>query len=295
MKLQGEIMALLAALFWAIGVILFKKSGERMSPVSLNLFKNFIAIILFIPSILIFRESFIPDQPVSSWLWLGLSGFLGITLADTMFFFCLNKLGASLVAVVDTSYTPILLTMSYFFLGERMGLIALFGAILITIALGLGSAARPEPGRTRRDIIVGTIVGVSGMFIVVVGIVIIKDILDRSPLLWATLVRLVFATLGLIPVVFFHRERRKEFIRNLGQSQTWKIAVPAAMTGSFLAMICWVAGLKHTDVSIAGMLNQLSTIFIFILAIIWLKEPVTWKRITAIVLAFSGTMMVFLR
>jgi drug/metabolite transporter (DMT)-like permease len=294
MELLGKIMALAAAFFWAIGVILFKKSGEKMTPISLNFFKNIIAMALFIPTIFLFKESFFPHQPLVSWLWLGLSGILGITLADTMFFFSLNKLGASLVAVVDTSYTPILLTMSYIFLGERMGLMAFIGAVLITVALLVGSAAKPEPGRTRRDIIIGTIVGVTGMFTMVVGIVIIKDILNRSPLLWATSVRLFFGGLGLIPVVFLNRGRRRNFIKNLKQIQTWKIAVPAAMSGSFLAMLCWVAGLKHTNVSVAGMLNQLSTIFIFILAVIWLKEPVTRKRIAAIILAFAGAMLVFL-
>lgn len=295
MELLGKTMALAAAFFWAIGVILFKKSGEKMSPLSLNFFKNIIAMTLFVPTIFLFRDSFLPAQPLASWVWLGLSGLLGITLADTLFFISLNKLGASLVAVVDTSYTPILLTMSYFFLGERMGPMSLIGAILITIALLVGSAARPEPGRTRKDIITGTIIGVTSMFTMVVGIVIIKDILNHSPLLWATAVRLFFGTLGLLPIVFLNRIRRQKFIRNLGEAQTWKITVPAAISGSFLAMTCWVAGLKLTDVSIAGMLNQLSTIFIFILAIIWLREPVTWKRITAIVLAFSGAMLVFLR
>jgi drug/metabolite transporter (DMT)-like permease len=294
MELLGKIMALAAAFFWAIGVILFKKSGEKMTPISLNFFKNIIAMALFIPTIFLFKESFFPHQPLVSWLWLGLSGILGITLADTMFFFSLNKLGASLVAVVDTSYTPILLTMSYIFLGERMGLMAFIGAVLITVALLVGSAAKPEPGRTRRDIIIGTIVGVTGMFTMVVGIVIIKDILNRSPLLWATSVRLFFGGIGLIPIVFLNRGRRQNFIKNLKQIQTWKIAVPAAMSGSFLAMLCWVAGLKHTNVSVAGMLNQLSTIFIFILAVIWLKEPVTRKRIAAIILAFAGAMLVFL-
>jgi drug/metabolite transporter (DMT)-like permease len=295
MGLLGEILALAAAFFWAIGVILFKKSGENMAPLSLNLFKNIIAMILFIPTIFLFRETFVPDQPLTAWFWLGLSGILGITLADTLFFISLNKLGASLVAVVDTSYTPILLTMSYFFLDDRMGLMTLFGAILITIALLVGSITKLEPGKTRKDIIIGTITGITGMFTMVVGIIIIKDILNKSPLIWAAAVRTFFGILGLIPIVLLNRIRRKKFLANLTQSQTWKVAAPAALSGSFLAMICWVGGLKHTDVSIAGMLNQLSTIFIFIMAIVWLKEPITWKRMLAIGLAFSGAMLVILR
>ncbi len=291
----GEILALSAALFWAIGVILFKKSGENMSPLSLNLFKNLIAMALFIPTIPLLGESFNPGQPLSAWIMLGLSGLLGITLADTLFFISLNKLGASLVAVVDTSYTPFLLSMGYIFLGDRIGPIAFLGACLIVAGLIIGSLSKPEPGRTRKDILIGTIIGITGIFTMVVGIIIIKDILNNAPLIWASGVRLFFGFMGLIPIIFFNRTRRNRFLTNLRQPQTWKIGVPAAISGSFLAMICWVGGLKYTDVSIAGMLNQLSTIFIFVLAILFLKESVSWKRILAIFLSFLGAVLVILR
>ena len=133
------------------------------------------------------------------------------------------------------------------------------------------------------------------MFTMVVGIIIIKDVLNHSPLIWSTGVRLFFGTLGLIPIIFLNPARRRRFLNNLREPETWRIAVPASISGSFLAMTCWVGGLKHTDVSIAGMLNQLSTIFIFILAILFLKERISWKRILAIVLAFIGAILVMLR
>lgn len=295
MNLLGEILALSAAFFWAIGVILFKKSGENMAPLSLNLFKNLIAMLFFLPTIPLLGESFTPDQPLTAWIMLALSGLLGITLADTLFFISLNRLGASLVAVVDTSYTPLLLSMGYIFLGDRIGLVAFFGACLIVAGLIIGSISKPEPGRTRRDILVGSIIGVTGMFTMVVGIIIIKNVLNNAPLIWASGVRLLFGTLGLIPIIFLNSIRRKRFISNLNQAETWKIAVPAAISGSFLAMICWVGGLKYTHVSIAGMLNQLSTIFIFILAVLFLKERISWKRLLAIILAFMGAVLVILR
>jgi drug/metabolite transporter (DMT)-like permease len=40
-------------------------------------------------------------------------------------------------------------------------------------------------------------------------------------------------------------------------------------------------------------LNQLSNIFIFILAALVLKEPVTLRRLIAIILAFGGALLVF--
>jgi len=42
-------------------------------------------------------------------------------------------------------------------------------------------------------------------------------------------------------------------------------------------------------------LNQLSTIFIFVLAAVFLKEPLTPRRTVALVMAVSGAVLVTLR
>ncbi len=56
-------------------------------------------------------------------------------------------------------------------------------------------------------------------------------------------------------------------------------------------MIAWLAGMKYTMVSVAAVLNQLSTVFIFILAAIFLKEPVTLPRVSATILAVLGAIL----
>jgi drug/metabolite transporter (DMT)-like permease len=50
--------------------------------------------------------------------------------------------------------------------------------------------------------------------------------------------------------------------------------------------------MKHTDVSRAALLNQLSTIFIFVLATIFLREALTTRRVIAIILACIGALLV---
>jgi drug/metabolite transporter (DMT)-like permease len=77
----------------------------------------------------------------------------------------------------------------------------------------------------------------------------------------------------------------------LKPSPEWKIALPASIVGNYLAMLAWLAGFKYTLVSVAAILNQLSTIFTFILAAMFLKEPVTLPRLIAIVLAVSGALL----
>jgi drug/metabolite transporter (DMT)-like permease len=56
--------------------------------------------------------------------------------------------------------------------------------------------------------------------------------------------------------------------------------------------IAWMAGMKLTKASVAAPLNQLNTIFIFILAAIFLSEKVTKGKIIAVILATIGAILV---
>jgi len=58
--------------------------------------------------------------------------------------------------------------------------------------------------------------------------------------------------------------------------------------------MAWVGGMKFTEVSRASLLNQLSTIFIFILATLILKERLTLRRVGAIALGFGGAILVMM-
>jgi drug/metabolite transporter (DMT)-like permease len=53
-------------------------------------------------------------------------------------------------------------------------------------------------------------------------------------------------------------------------------------------MVLWLAGYKFTLASIAAILNETASIFILLLAALWLKEPLTRRAITGVVLTFGG-------
>ena len=61
--LLGATFALLAALVWSFAVILFKRSGEKVAPLSLNLFKNTVALTLLAISLIVMGEGFDVRKP----------------------------------------------------------------------------------------------------------------------------------------------------------------------------------------------------------------------------------------
>ena len=60
------------------------------------------------------------------------------------------------------------------------------------------------------------------------------------------------------------------------------------------AMLFWIAGFKYAEASVAAILNQTSTIWIVVLAALFLHEPLTWKRGFGAFLAFAGVALIAL-
>jgi len=287
----GEITALLTAMVWALAVIFFKKSGEAVHPIGLNLFKNSLAVILLIPTAWLFGETLLLPVPKESYFLLLFSGALGIGFSDTLFFKSLNALGAGLSAIVDCLYSPFIIGMSVLWLGETLNLWQVVGVIIILSAVLSIMSERRRNRVDRKHILLGMLWGVLAIFSMAISIVMVKPLLNQSPLLWVTEIRLIGGVIVLIGILLFHPSRRS-IITSIKAPQRWGYTVIGSILGAYVSMVLWLAGMKFTQASIAAALNQTSNIFIFIFAALLLKERVTPLRIAAIVAGVSGVLLV---
>lgn len=282
----------MAAVLWAFAVIMFKKSGEKIPPLALNLFKNVLAALLFIPTIAIMVKGRLPAGPWSDYLVLIASGVLGIGIGDSLYFYSLNLLGAGLSAIVVCLYSPFIILLSVLWLGEALTVLQALGALLIVAAIFIATYERSRPAEQRpRRHAAGIALGVLANAANAVSIVWAKPVLERTPVLWAAEVRLVAGIAALLVLLAF-LPGRKRIIAPLVTSRRWLTTVTGSFMGAYLAMMVWLAGMKYTEASIASALNQTSTVFIFIFAAAMLKEPVNMKRTVGIVLAFIGVFLV---
>ncbi|MBN2542022.1 DMT family transporter [bacterium] len=287
----GEALSLFTAVLWAFAVVLFKRSGETVHPIGLNLFKNVLAFVLLIPTLLIFGEPLLRNEPISTYLILMLSGAIGIGIGDTLFFQSLNLLGAGLSSIVTCLYSPLIILLSVIFLGEKLTIIQLLGVACVVVAVLVVSFEKNKSSARRRDIILGIILGVIAALAMAVGVVVFKPVLDNAPLLWVTEVRLVGGLITLVVILPLFRNRKK-IISSIFIKEGRKFMVSSSFVGAYLAMILWVAGMKYTQASIASALNQTSNVFIFIFAAFILHEKVTARRVVGIIIAFIGAALV---
>jgi len=288
----GEILAISSAFLWAFAIILFRISGRKVHPLGLNFFKALFSIPLFIATILITGQSIIlKNLPWQSYTLLILSGIVGIGISDTLLFASLNRLGASLSAVINCLYSPFVIILSIVFLKEDMSYMQILGVILILSAILSISEIKHPQSLARKDLMTGIFLGILSMFSLAVGIVIIKPLLNTLPLLWATFFRTVAGTVFLLLIIAFYPER--SFILSTTFSpKNWKAMIPGSFLGAYVSLIAWMGGMKYAQASVASALNQMNTVFIFILGVIFLKEETSKARIAALFISLAGALLV---
>ena len=287
----GELLALITAVVWAVAVILFKKSGESVHPIALNLFKNVLAAALVVPTLYLVGESLWRPVSAGDYLILLVSGILGIGIADTFFFMSLNILGAGLSAIVDCLYSPFVIALSVMFLGESLSLLQVLGVLMIISAVLGVTSGKWVVDIPRHDLLRGTFWAVAALLLMAAGIVMAKPVLERSPLAWAMEWRLIGGILALLVVMLFRRDRRA-IISTLMGTRHWGYVLGGSWFGAYAAMFLWLGGMKYTQASTASALNQTSNIFIFVLAALLLREPITLVRTVGIVLGVAGAYLV---
>ncbi len=291
--LLGQLLSLVSALLWAFSVVLFRLSGRSMTPVGLNLFKSAVAVLMLVPTLLLFGRGWDPGGHVPDVLILFVAGAVGIAVADTVFFQGLNLVGAGLSQIASCSYSPFVILMSFFALGERLTPGDGIGAVLILSGIFISARTDPPRGVGTAELRKGILLCTVAMALNALGVVIGKPVLNRTPVLWATTARLAGGLLTLALIAWFVpglRRSWKAFIPH----RNWRIALPASVIGTYLTMIVWIAGMKFAPVSIASILNQTSAIFVLPVAALMLKEPITLRKLAAVALALGGVALVTL-
>ena len=95
----GALAALASAASWAVGSILFRKIGDEIEPLAMNLGKGLIGLVLLSGVLLV-----VGVEPLDSTSlgFLVLSGLIGIALGDTLFFMALVRLEPRLTLLLAT-------------------------------------------------------------------------------------------------------------------------------------------------------------------------------------------------
>jgi drug/metabolite transporter (DMT)-like permease len=124
-----------------------------------------------------------------------------------------------------------------------------------------------------------------------IGILMVRDLIREHSVIWVSGVRFTIATL-VLGVASATRMPVKQLFLGFARRDAWKMTIPMAVLGPFVATIFWVAGFKYLTAGRAAIYNQLSTVFIILLAFIFLREKLTRRKCIGLALAVLGSVLV---
>lgn len=289
----GEFYSLACALAWAVAVILFKKSGESLAPVPLNLFKNTLGLALMLLTVLAVSGTAWPDIPPAAVVLALVSGFLGIGLGDTLYFRALNAVGASRMAVAQTLYSPFVIVLSALYLAERLGLLQLAGVALVIGGIVLVNYAPGAVSLDARVVRRGIVEAALAVGAMAAGVVMAKPLLERYDFLWIVTLRIVGGILGMVMLMPSARDFSGIRAAFAGVRH-WPHVIAGSVVGTYISMLLWLAGYKYTEASIAAVLNEMAAVFILVLAALFLGERLRREQLLGAVVAVAGVLLVVL-
>lgn len=292
--MSGPLLALLSAVFWAVSVILFRRIGDRLAPTTLNFYKCATALLLIVPTALIWHGDAMLSGHVNGLLWMALSGFVGIGIADTFFLSALKRLGATRASAIESLFSPAVVLLSALFLGEIMtlsqtlGMLLVVGGVVLVNLRGRGDQMI-DPQHQRS----GYLFALAAVITSASGIVMLKPLIGTEPALWVVMVRLFG---GLVAVWLTISLSRQLSLRALaiGRRAPWLTLIAASAAGAWLSTLMFVMAMSRMDVDIASVLNETAVIFVVLMAWWWLRESLSLKRIAGVAMAFSGVALVLL-
>jgi len=307
---KGQFAALTTALCWTATALFFTAAGRRLGTTVVNSGRIVMAVVLLGLVHHYLTGTWIPEAQSRQVWYLAVSGVVGLSIGDQALFLAFVTIGPRLSTLIMTTSPIFAAVFGFIVLDERLGPLGLLG-----MALTIGGVAwvvlerKPHPEFERPHTkFHGIVLAVVGAACQAGGLLLSKQGMGHG---WlpesdhiapqaATLIRMVFAAIGMIPILAVHaaRERARRAVGALPKRQGrasvgWLCAFGGAVAGPFLGVWMSLIAAKHTPIGIAQTLCSMVPIFIVPAVVLVYKERVSARAFVGAVIAVAGAAVLF--
>jgi drug/metabolite transporter (DMT)-like permease len=300
----GEAAALLTAMCYSISSLFFTVAGRKYGPLVSNRLRLVIAIMLLgITHWIIFGSPIPLHAGLERWLWLGVSGIVGLAIGDLFLFQAYVTIGPRL-GLLFLSLSPALASvLAWLLLGERLSLSKITG-ILVTLAgiawvVWESNSNRAQPPDRSHQLVdkisaKGIVTGLIAAAGQATGVVLAKPGLANnfSPIS-GNVIRMSCAFLALWLVTIF----QGQVISTVKQANRQKTGMLYLLSGAIFGPLLGVSlalyAVQNTDVGIASTLIALPPVFLLPVGHFVYKERITWQAVAGTLIAILGVSLLF--
>ena len=294
----GVIAGLAAAACWAGSGLLYVR--VPLGAGGIATYKNCLGMLLMLGILSV--RCLITGTPVfqassETWIYLSLSGVLGLSLADIAYFRSLQILGAQ-KGMTLTLLTPIsTAVLGMLYLGEQLT-IQQASFILLTL-LGIGMVMRDQSEKTaEQDIRPGSVrwgvaCALFGIATVAGGSVLLKAGTSNVDSLEGAFIRLLSASASGVIYTIVMREagELRQFIR---QHRPVLQLSTACFIGTVMGVWLMLLSFKHCTSAMASTLTSTSPLFVMLFALAIYKRKITLQAAVGAVVAVGGVCLLLL-
>jgi len=297
MNFIGEIAGLATSFFFTMTAVIFTKTGRMVGSQATNQMRLLFALIyLVVINIILFREPLPFSADSSRWVWLSLSGVIGLSLGDAFLFQSLVSVGPRLGSLL-LSLAPIFGSIiAWAFFGETLTPLQITGIALALAGIGWVVTSHEEPentphGHTRRGVIFGVLAGLGQA----IGLVLSKQGMsgDFSPF-QANAIRMLAAAIFIWIGAVIQKQASGTITEVRKQPKVLPLLALGALVGPVLGVSASLLAVQHAEVGVASTLMALPPVILLPISYFVFKEKVGWQAIAGTLLAIVGVAVLFL-
>ncbi len=293
----GEIAALLTSLLFSITAVIFTLTSHQIGSLITNRGRLVIALLYLVLINLVLFGQLVPiGAGGSRWLWLALSGIIGLALGDMFLFAAYERIGARM-GMLMMSLAPVIgAVVAWLFFGEVLRLGQMAGMALTLAGIAWVVATRPteemvHPRASRLGILFG-LLAATGQAL---GLVLSKQGMtgDFSPVA-GNVIRMLAATIVFWGVTVMQRQARPTIQAIRVHPSALKLLAVGALVGPVLGVTASLLAVQHAPIGVASTLMALPPVFLLPVGYFAFKERFGWQTVLGTFVAVAGVALLFL-
>ncbi len=299
----GPGAGLATSVLWTGTSLLFTAGGKRIGPTWLNAIRIGLAIVLLGATHRLLAGAWLPPAVWGQVVFLAASGVVGLAIGDQALFTAFVDIGPRLAMLIMATSPIFAILFGWAALGETLGPLSWVGIVMTVVGVGWVVLERPAaPGRHACHRVRGLTLAFVAAACQAGGLLLSKQGIGHG---WlppeqhltpqaATLVRMCFAGLGMVPILVIHGLRQRGRTRRSG---SWGAGVGfvacGAVVGPYLGVWMSLVATDRAPLGIAQTLCSLSPVFLLPFAAMIHKERIGVRAVLGAVLAVGGSAVLF--
>jgi drug/metabolite transporter (DMT)-like permease len=301
----GEAMAILAAVIFSWTSVFFTTAGQRLGVTLVNLLRLPVAAIcLALTRLALTGEIWPQDLALSQYMWIGLSGIIGLAIGDSALFQAFTTIGPRRSMTMMALSPVFTVVVAWSLLDEQLGLVALLGIAVIIAGVMLASFGKARgqgqfgqiPAKTLRAGLLLALLAAMGQGLgsafAKMGMISSSGQASGCDPLSATLIRLVAASVGYWAVVL-PRQNIPDLVRRLHDRKGTGALAIAILMGPFISVWVSLVAIKNADTGIAQVLLGMVPVFVILPSWLVYRDRPTPLSLLGVCVAVGGGVLLF--